>query len=93
MPRFWEPRGQRLGLVQVSDVTRPHVHVDLSSNTSWSYISYLIQTIKPVPGECDQLLRMCDKSSKNNVDRTCHSRPFSNGSQQRSENPSYGNIW
>jgi len=65
MPRFGEPRGQRLGLVQVSDVTCPHVHVDLSSNTSRNSISNLIQTIKPVPGQCDQLLRMCDESSEN----------------------------
>jgi len=65
MPRFGEPRGQRLGLVQVSDFTRPHVHVDLASNTSRSEVSNLIQTIKPVPGQCEQSLKMCDESSEN----------------------------
>jgi len=65
MPRFGVSGGQRLGVVQVSDVTRPHVHVDLASNASRSYIYSLIQTIKPVPGQCDLSSRICDASSEN----------------------------
>ena len=53
MTEYGKPRGQRVGLVQVSDETRPHVHVNLTGNASQASIYNTIQTIKPVPGQCD----------------------------------------
>jgi len=65
MTEYGKPRGQRVGLVQVSDVTRPHVHINLTSNASRSSICNTVQTIKPVPGQCDMSSGGCDLSFDN----------------------------
>ena len=60
MTEYGKPGGQRVGLVQVSDETSPYVHISLASNASRASVYNTIQTIKPVPGQCDTTSRKCD---------------------------------
>ena len=65
MTEYGKPGGQRIGLIQVSDDTQPHVDISLTSNASRSAIYNTIQTIKPVPGQCDVTSGGCESSFDN----------------------------
>jgi len=65
MTEYGKLGGQRIGLVQVSDDTQPHVDISLTSNASRSAIYNTIQTIKPVPGQCDMSSGGCESPFDN----------------------------
>jgi len=65
MTEYGKPDGQRIGLVQVSDVTQPHFHISLASNASRDSVYNTIQTIKPAPGQCDMKSGGCGSSFDN----------------------------